>query len=401
MHLFRGQQSPGGHGQGRRQAAQDVDLAGGIAGAQTAWAHQLPQDHPGQGGREQWKLTGLQPGAETRGGAINGRYLQRQAGTLRGQGLDLARRHHPDHGGQRSALVEGRSQYIGHKGPEPDHLAQQLFDLHHDHGMGRALRRCLVRQVHQPVEAGASTAHILQGTANNPGHDEGPLRLAGHPVGDISDRTILKAREQVATPGDDEAFEGLVGQFLVVANELMDRLSPVLALGHGDFLDGMLKLDTRGFQLFGQIRAVQQFESRNALACQPVLQHPADRLARLGGVEILRRRAARPGRLSGYAPLASDLGCPARQHGHAVEQHGVQVEGFPGHTDSDSTVVSQYILGGPHGHGAVLCRHVEAPGCRRGLADIEFVVDGADHQDTHTVNLQHGTKALSLRFVVN
>ena len=267
--------------------------------------------------------------------------------------------------------------------------------------MGRALRRGLVRQVHQPFEAGASTAHVLQGTANNPGHDEGPLRLAGYAFGDVSDRTILETGEQIATPGADDTFQGLVGQFLVVAYQFMDRSADVLALRHGDLLDGMLKLDARGFQLFGQIRAVQQFESRDALARQPVLQHPADRLARLGGVEILRHRAARPGVLGGSGPPGLDLGRPTRQHGHALEQHGVRVEGFLGHADSDSPFAGQHVLGGPQGHGAVLGRHVEAPGGRRGLADKDFVVDGAGHQDTHTVSPEHGTKALSSRCVVN
>ena len=245
--------------------------------------------------------------------------------------------------------------------------------------MGRTVFRSAVGEVHQPVEARTAATETLQGAAHDPAHDEGAVRLAGHALGDIGDRTVFETREEIAPPGEDDALEGLIRQFLVVAHQIMDRLAHVLAFRDGDLLDGVLKLDARGFQLFGQIGAVQQFEGGDAVARQPVLQHPADRLAGMGGVEILRGRTTRAGLVLGHDPLPLDLGRAARQHGYAVELHGVRVERLLGHAHGGGAIVGEHVLGGLDGMGAVLRRHLEAPGGGRRLADIDFVVDGAGH----------------------
>ena len=245
--------------------------------------------------------------------------------------------------------------------------------------MRGAVQRRAFRQIHQSVEARSAAAQARQGAAHDPAHDEGAVRLAGHTMGDVGDRTVFEVGEEVAPPGRNDALQGLVRQFLIVAHQIMDRLAHVLALGHGDLLDGVLKLDARGFQPFGQVGAVQQLEGGDAVAPQPVLQHPADHLAGMRGVEVLRRRAARSGLILGHDPLALELGSPARQHGHAVEFHGVRVERLLGHAHGGGAVVGEHVLGGLDGLGAVLRRHLEAPGGWRGLANVDFVVDWASH----------------------
>ena len=246
--------------------------------------------------------------------------------------------------------------------------------------MGGAVGGRALGEIHQPVETRPAAAQALQRAADNTAHDEGAVRLAGHPVGDVGDRTVFEAGEEIAPPGGDDAFAGLIRQLLIVAHQFVDRLAHILAFGHGDLLDGVLELDARSFQLFGQIGAVQQFEGGDAVTAQPVLEHPADRLAGVRRVEILRRRAARPGLVLGHDPFALNLGRAAGQHGDAVELHGVGVERLLGHAHGGGAVVGEQVLGGLDRLGAVLRRHLEGPGGRGGLADIDFVVDGAGHE---------------------
>ena len=246
--------------------------------------------------------------------------------------------------------------------------------------MRGTVHRGAVGQVHQPVKANAPAAQALEGPRHDAPHNEGTVRLAGHPVGEVRDRTVFKIGEEVAASGGDDPFHGLIGQFLVVADKIVDRLAHILALGHGDLLDGVLKFDARGIQLFRQIRPVQQFEGGDAMPGQPVLQHSADQLPGMGGVEILGRRAAQSGLILGDDAFVGSLGRTARQHGQAVEFHGVGVERFLGHAHGGHPAVAQHILGRLDGVSAVLGRHLEAPGGGRRLADEDFVVDGAGHE---------------------
>lgn len=364
-----------GHGQG----AQDVDLSRRIGRAQPARPHQFAQNHPGQGCGQDRIFPRLQPRAQPGRRSLQRGHQKGDARIAADQHLDLVRGHHAHDGGQAAALVQGRAQNLRQPGPHAQKLAQDLFDRDHDHGPGRPRRRGPVGQVHQPFQTRARALRPHQGPGDDPAHDEGPVRNAGQPFGHIGQRAMGQVGKGVPAPGRHDPFHRLFGQFLIVTDQFVRGLAGVLALGNGDLLDRVLDLDAGRLQQFDQVRPVQQLKGGDAIAHQPILQHPADQVARMGRIEVVRSDAVGAFVVRGNQPLPGRLGRASGQDGDAVELHGLAIQGFLGHPDGHRLFLAQDFLGRVDGVLALFGRQHQRPGGRSRLADIDFVVDGTGH----------------------
>ena len=156
----------------------------------------------------------------------------------------------------------------------------------------------------------------------------------------------------------------------------------------------MLEFKARRLELFGQVRAVKQLERGHALTLQPIFQNTPDRLARQGLVQIRRCQAAWAVLILRHQTLPLDLRCPLGQQGQAVELHRVGVQRFLGHANSGRAIIPQQFLGGLDRHSPFFSRHLEGPGCRSGLADIDLVVNRTGHATLNAVMLRHWSESL-------
>jgi len=152
-----------------------------------------------------------------------------------------------------------------------------------------------------------------------------------------------------------------------------------LGLGHGDLLDGVLQFDAGGFQLFNEVGPVQQFEGRRLLAHQPAVQQPADPLAGMDRIEVLRGHAER------VVPLRLLLGLDVVGEAEGLDVDaailvGLEVHRLLGHPRGRHPALSDELLGHGQGLGAVLRGHFERPPGGGRLLDENFVMHfGAFH----------------------
>ncbi len=316
--------------------------------------------------------------AQPRGRSVDGRHHQVQARVQLQQAVHLVRRHHPHDGGQIGALVQGRAQHRVQVLAQGQHLGDDLLDRHHDQGARRAVRRGGVHQVHQGRQTRPRALLVGEGAGDHPAHAKGPVRRAAEPMGQVGDGAIPKGREQAVAPGLAQPHDRLFGQLVIVADQGVDVLAGRLAFGNGDLLDGVLKLDPRRLQPLGHVGAVQQFEGGDALAPQPVLQHPADQGAGVGGIEFGRAGAGRAMRRIGRL-LPERFGRAQRQYGDGGELHRLGVQRLFGDARGDGESVAQLVLGRLDGLFAVFGGDQQGPGRRGGLADIDFVMDRTGH----------------------
>ena len=399
LDLVQRQQPPGRGGQRHGERAQDVDLAGRIGGTQAALSHQFAQHHTSERRGEDRVLPGLDPGPQPGRRTVDRRHQKGHTRIVTDQHLDLARRDHPHHGGQAAALVQRGPQDFRQVGPRAQLLAQDLFDRDHHHGARRALARRPIGQVHQPVETRPRPAGAGQRAGDDPAHDEGAIRRTRQLLGHIGQRPVGQVGEGSLAPGGHHPFHRLPDELLIVTDQLMRGLTRGLALGNDDLLDRVLQFDAGRLELFDQIRPVQKLEDGDAVAPEPVLQHPSDQLAGMRCVEVLRAQAVRALFVGVDEALLRRFRHALGQDGVAAELHRVRIQRLLGDPHRHGVLVLQDFLGSIDGVLALFGRQHQRPRRGRRLADIELVVDRSGHRVAFCgLGRRLGPKALSSRF---
>ncbi len=154
-------------------------------------------------------------------------------------------------------------------------------------------------------------------------------------------------REHLLASILDETRGGTVEQFGPAPDQVVQILARFMAFWHGQFLCNMQQFLARGFQLFGDIGAVEQFKWRNPLHTQPVFEQAAHFFAGCAAIKILRADANRIG-LGGELELLDGFADPFVQHRGACELAAFAIEDFLGDSDGGDLVAGQHVLGHLH-----------------------------------------------------
>ena len=132
-----------------------------------------------------------------------------------------------------------------------------------------------------------------------------------------------------------------------------------LGLGNGDFLHRVLQIRAAGFQLLGQIGAVQQLEGGGLVAPKPTFEQTRDPLAGVHAIKVLRRHAGRAGVLRrglGAALFGRALG----QDRHRTIIARVRVTRLLGHAHRPIRGRNQELLGELQRVSPVFCGQLQS-----------------------------------------
>ena len=342
----------------------------GVGRAQAARPHQLAQHHPRQGRRPAAGIRPPRAAAPSRAaGPSTDGHQQGHARVARDQGVDLARGHHADHGGQAAALVQRRAEDLGQTGARGQHFAQDLFDRRP--GPWPAADRPSAPDRPGPSAGRAGRARPLARPPARAGdhaaHDEGPVRRARQPLRRHRPADWLaRSGKMPLRPGRDDPLHRLLDQLLIVADQLVRRPGPWPG--------------SRGWRPSGWRAAARRPRPpasrpgrggaavrRRSRRCAPASPPAPGRSARgRGGY----RGPAGPGSWSARRPASTSrflrrLGRAPGQDGDAELNSIVSGSRVSLVTRTATARLSrQHLLGGLDGVLAVLGRHHQRPGRR-------------------------------------